>query len=95
MVRQCCKLTCVCQENFELERQLRRKEAELAEAEGQLTERVDITMCIASSQNDNPCFYVQEEQLQSSEREKQTVRQQLMSSQGWIQELRLRVSLWN
>ena len=40
-MRQCCKLTCVCQENVELERQLRRKEAELAEAEGQLTQKVD------------------------------------------------------
>ena len=28
---ECCKLTCVCQENVELEKKLRRKEAELAE----------------------------------------------------------------
>ena len=40
-MRECCKLTCVCQENVELERQLRRKEAELAEAEGQVTQKVD------------------------------------------------------
>ena len=40
-MRECCKFTCVCQENVELERQLRRKEAELAEAEGQLTQKVD------------------------------------------------------
>ena len=40
-MRECCKLTCVCQKNVELERQLRRKEAELAEAEGQLTQKVD------------------------------------------------------
>ena len=40
-MRECCKVTCVCQENVELERQLRRKEAELAEAEGQLTHKVD------------------------------------------------------
>ena len=40
-MRECCKLTCVCQENVELERQLKRKEAELAEAEGQLTRKVD------------------------------------------------------
>ena len=50
-MRECCKLTCVCQENVELERQLRRKEAELAEAEGQLTQKVDMTMC--GSQYDN------------------------------------------
>ena len=37
-MREFCKLTCVCQENVELERQLR---AELAEAEGQLTQKVD------------------------------------------------------
>ena len=37
----CCKFACVCQENVELERQLRTKEAELAEAEGQLTQKVD------------------------------------------------------
>ena len=35
------QVDCVCQENVELERQLRRKEAELAEAEGQLTQKVD------------------------------------------------------
>ena len=38
---ECCELTCVCQENVELERQLRRKEVELAEAEGQVTQKVD------------------------------------------------------
>ena len=41
VVRECCKLTCIYQENVELERQLRRKEAELAEAELQLTQKVD------------------------------------------------------
>ena len=40
-MRECYKLTFVCQENVELERQLRRKEAELAEADGQLTQKVD------------------------------------------------------
>ena len=39
-MRECFKLACVCQENVELERQLRRKEAELAEAERQLTQKV-------------------------------------------------------
>ena len=34
-------MICACQGNVELERQLRRKEAELAEAEGQLTQKVD------------------------------------------------------
>ena len=40
-MRECGKLTYVCQENVELEIQLRRKEAELAKAEGQLTQMVD------------------------------------------------------
>ena len=43
-MRECCKLTCVCQENVDLERQLRRKEAELADAEGQLMQKVDMTI---------------------------------------------------
>ena len=49
-MRERCKLTCVCQENVELERQLRRKEAEFAEAEGQLTQKVDkYWMCDSKS----------------------------------------------
>ena len=44
LVRECCKLICVFQENIELGRQLRRKEAELAEAERQLTQKVGMTM---------------------------------------------------
>ena len=40
---ECCKLTCTCQENTVLERQLKRKEAELAEAEDQLRQKVGRT----------------------------------------------------
>ena len=80
-------MTCVCQENVELERQLR---AELAEAKGQLTMKVAMTMC--SNHYDNLCYCMEEEQLHSCEREKEAVRQQLISSQRWIQELRQRVS---
>ena len=47
-MRKCFKLSCVYQENIELERQLRRKEAELAEAEGQLTQKVHKYWMIAS-----------------------------------------------
>ena len=43
-------MTYVRQENVELERQLRRKEAELAEAEGQVTQKVDkYWMCDSKS----------------------------------------------
>ena len=49
-MRECCKCTCACQESVELERQLRRKEAELAEAKGQLAEKVDkYWMCDSKS----------------------------------------------
>ena len=37
------QVDCVCQENVELERQLR---AELAEAEGQLTQKVGMTIIL-------------------------------------------------
>ena len=67
---------------------LRRKETELAEAQGQLRQKVCKKRVVPPT-----TFLVQVEQLQSSERDKQSVRQQLMHSQRWVQELRQRVSL--
>ena len=55
-MNECFKLTCVCEENIELERQLRRKEAQLAEAEGQLRQKVNNTGSMMASLLAR-CFY--------------------------------------
>ena len=63
-------------ENVELDGQLWRKEAELAEVQGQLTQKVNCASFVW--QFKNPCsLFLQEELLQCSEREKQIVVQQL------------------